>query len=111
MDGRPSSRVHYRGVSYDARDLDIDLDVRDERKVRLSQALTSIGDKIEYQYDFGDGWEHEIVLEKVLPPEEGAKYPVCIKGRRACPPEDCGSIWGYEDLLLALAGPKPSRPR
>lgn len=73
--------------------------------MRLSQALTSIGDKIEYQYDFGDGWEHEIVLEKVLPPEEGAKYPVCIKGRRACPPEDCGSIWGYEDLLLALQDP------
>lgn len=73
--------------------------------MRLSQALTSIGDKIEYQYDFGDGWEHEIVLEKVLPPEEGAKYPVCIKGRRACPPEDCDGIWGYEDLLLALQDP------
>jgi len=51
-----------------------------------------------YIYDFGDGWEHTIVLEKILPGEKAIKYPICLDGQRACPPEDCGSIPGYEDL-------------
>ena len=54
---------------------------------------------ITYEYDFGDGWEHEIVLEKILPSNPGESVPKCIGGRRGCPPEDVGGIWGYEDFL------------
>lgn len=58
-----------------------------------------------YEYDFGDGWEHEVVLERVLPAESGSIYPKCIAGKRACPPEDCGGIWGYEELLEIIKNP------
>ncbi|MEA3487630.1 MAG: plasmid pRiA4b ORF-3 family protein, partial [Euryarchaeota archaeon] len=59
-----------------------------------------------YTYDFGDSWEHKIQLEKIPPREKGIKYPICIKGKRACPPEDCGGTWGYEELLAILKDPK-----
>ncbi|MGD2248460.1 MAG: plasmid pRiA4b ORF-3 family protein [Candidatus Methanofastidiosia archaeon] len=58
-----------------------------------------------YVYDFGDCWEHKIQLEKICPRED-ITYPVCIKGKRACPPEDCGGIWGYEELLEIIKNPK-----
>ena len=58
-----------------------------------------------YTYDFGDNWEHIITLEKILPRNKEVKYPICIKGKRACPPEDCGGIWGYEELLAILQDP------
>lgn len=56
-----------------------------------------------YEYDFGDGWEHKIVAEKILPPDPAFKHPVCLAGANACPPEDCGGIAGYYDLLEILA--------
>ena len=59
-----------------------------------------------YTYDFGDSWEHEILVEETLAPEQQADYPVCIAGERACPPEDCGGVWGYADLLEALESPE-----
>lgn len=55
-----------------------------------------------YRYDFGDGWEHRIELETILPREKGVQYPICIKGKRACPPEDVGGVWGYEDFLEGI---------
>ncbi|MDN7024153.1 plasmid pRiA4b ORF-3 family protein [Methanoculleus sp. FWC-SCC1] len=58
-----------------------------------------------YTYDFGDDWEHLVVLEKILPKEPGIPYPRCIKGKRACPPEDIGGVWGYYDLLEDLKNP------
>lgn len=51
-----------------------------------------------YLYDFGDGWEHKITLEKILPRQENVSYPTCITGKRACPPEDCGGTWGYQEI-------------
>ncbi|HEX6827894.1 MAG TPA: plasmid pRiA4b ORF-3 family protein, partial [Burkholderiales bacterium] len=57
-------------------------------------------------YDFGDDWFHAIKVEKVLEPEAGAVYPRCVEGGRACPPEDCGGVWGYANMLEALADPK-----
>ncbi len=64
------------------------------------------GGKFRYVYDFGDDWEHKLVVEKVVAPVPGATYPDCIAGRRACPPEDCGGVGGYADLLLAVADPE-----
>jgi hypothetical protein len=58
-----------------------------------------------YEYDFGDSWEHKISLEKIMLPEIGVKYPRCIAGERSCPPEDCGGVWGYEELLEILTDP------
>lgn len=78
---------------------------RNERNVRLDQ-LIGVSGRIVYEYDFGDGWEHDILVEKSLPAEKGKRYPVCVAGKRACPPEDCGGPPGYERLLEALRDPR-----
>jgi hypothetical protein len=83
-----------------------DLEMRDERRVKLSQIVTGEGFKFRYEYDFGDDWMHQVLLEKILPPEPGQTYPLCVKGRRACPPEDVGGIWGYADFLQAIRDPE-----
>ena len=80
--------------------------VKDEKKVRLDQILSVPGRRIVYEYDFGDGWEHAIVLEKILPPDSRARYPRCLDGARACPPEDGGGIYGYADFLEVMSDPK-----
>ncbi len=85
---------------------DYDFEVEDERKITLSQAAPGAKKKIVYDYDFGDDWEHEILVEKVLEPEPGVRYPICIAGKRACPPEDCGGVWGYAEFLEAIRDPK-----
>lgn len=77
-----------------------------ERKQEISQYFSMKNKSAEYLYDFGDNWEHKILLEKILPREEGTAYPVCVKGKRACPPEDCGSLGGYESILEALENPE-----
>jgi hypothetical protein len=61
---------------------------------------------LRYEYDFGDSWEHELLVEKILPPEPGVRYPLCLKGKGACPPEDVGGVWGYDSFLEAIADPK-----
>src|SRR5215813_9592272 len=76
-----------------------------QRTVRLSSVLSRAGAKAIYTYDMGDSWEHGIVLEKRLPVDPGTVYPVCTGGERACPPEDCGGIPGFYDLLNALGDP------
>ncbi len=81
-------------------------EVKDEKKVRLDQILSVPGRRIVYEYDFGDGWEHVIVLEKILSPDSKARYPRCLDGARACPPEDCGGIYGYADFLEAIREPE-----
>lgn len=74
----------------------------DERKFTLEQIAPSIKRKFVYEYDFGDSWRHNIIVENITLPTPNEKYPQCIKGKRACPPEDVGGIFGYEDLLGAL---------
>ena len=78
----------------------------DERKVRLNQLLVRVGAKIVYTYDFGDGWEHGIVLEKGLPVDPNMAYPAAMGGAGACPPEDCGGIGGFYSLLESLQNPR-----
>ena len=80
--------------------------VYDEEKLKISQCFSLSNKKADYEYDFGDGWQHEILLEKILPAVVNAKYPQCIAGERECPPEDCGGVYGYEELLEILANPK-----
>lgn len=85
-----------------------DADFDDSTKVRLSTLLAKKRRSFRffYEYDFGDGWRHEIVYEGAQPSESGQKYPRCVDGARACPPEDVGGPWGYADLLKAIRDPK-----
>ncbi len=77
--------------------------MQNELDYRVSQLLKEKGDKLLYEYDFGDGWQHDVVLEKILPFKQGQTLPVCLAGERACPLEDIGGIPGYEMCLHALA--------
>ncbi|WP_420632467.1 plasmid pRiA4b ORF-3 family protein [Candidatus Palauibacter sp.] len=77
----------------------------DSRKVRLGQLLRKPKDWIAYQYDFGDSWRHRVTLQKILPVDPAIRLPACIAGKRSCPPEDCGGLWGYYEMLAALADP------
>ncbi len=83
-----------------------DLGTKNESCYRLNKVAGREGMKFHYEYDFGDGWGHTLLVEKILPAEKGTSYPVCIKGKRACPPEDVGGVWGYEEFLEAIADPK-----
>jgi hypothetical protein len=82
-----------------------DMDTVDERRVKLAQIMTGEKDSILYEYDFGDGWEHKITLEKILPFDPKAVLPRCVTGKGACPPEDVGGIWGYAEFLKAIGDP------
>ena len=72
--------------------------------MRLDQVLKRPGDRIYLDYDFGDGWVHTIRLEKIETWDEVTPDAVCLAGRRACPPEDIGGPWGFEELLEWLEG-------
>ena len=74
-------------------------------KNSIAKYFSAQNSKARYEYDFGDGWAHIITLEKILPRDENFKYPICIDGKRACPPEDCGGFPGYEDLLEIIKNP------
>ncbi len=91
---------------YGLLDDDFGFDIKEENKFRLSQLLKHEKESLIYEYDFGDSWIHKITLEKILPFNPNKKLPYCVTGKRACPPEDCGGIWGYSDLLLILEDPK-----
>lgn len=92
--------------SYGIPDEDLEVEMEDEAEYKLFQLLIKEKDTLTYEYDFGDSWEHKILLEKILPYNSSTLLPVCIKGKRACPPEDCGGIWGYEELLEIISNPK-----
>jgi hypothetical protein len=80
-------------------------DVADENRLTLNGVLKSGVTRFGYIYDFGDNWEHTVAIEKSQPTTEGQAYPACVDGKRNCPPEDCGGVWGYEELLQILADP------
>ena len=82
-----------------------DTGILDEADYRLEHVFNKVKDKIIYEYDFGDGWVHEIVLEKILPFAIDVTLPVCVKGSNACPPEDIGGVGGYKMFLETISDP------
>lgn len=85
-------------------------DFLDARKARLGDILEGIGrKKLTYLYDFGDGWEHTIKVERLTDPEPGMLYPRLIEVSGRCPPEDCGGPWGYAELVAAIKDPGHER--
>jgi hypothetical protein len=83
-------------------------ELRDSTQTELSVLLAKArkSTKVGYEYDFGDSWEHEVLFEECVPAEPGVRYPRCIEGARACPPEDVGGVWGYAEFLEAIHNPK-----
>ncbi|MGA2584648.1 MAG: plasmid pRiA4b ORF-3 family protein [Tepidisphaeraceae bacterium] len=86
--------------------IDLDVDGHDERKFRLCDVAPAPKSKVRYEYDFGDSWEHLLLVEKIIPPAEKPPLYCCLTGAGQCPPEDCGGIWGYYHLLEVLGNPK-----
>ncbi len=117
--GWSDSRLHRFALGGRVFDRDVEefptaLDVEEgddgtpDADARLDEVLVDVGDQLHHAYDFGDGWEHVIRVETVLPRADDAPGAACTAGRRACPPEDCGGPGGYTDLLDALADPDAS---
>jgi hypothetical protein len=79
--------------------------IRDERRTTLERAVKLAGKSFQYDYDFGDGWDHDVIVEETLPWGKGSWIPTCLEGAAACPPEDCGGPIGYAQLLEAVADP------
>ena len=82
----------------------MEMDDLDERKFRLNE-VAAVGTRFTYTYDFGDDWHHLIKVEKILAPTPGVRYPRCVAGKNAAPPEDCGGPWGYAEMMQAVADP------
>ena len=86
-------------------------DIMNSLETRLSTVVPEDGSRFrfEYEYDFGDGWEHDVLFEGCLRAAKGTRYPRCLEGERACPPEDVGGTYGYQEYLEAMADPKNER--
>lgn len=84
-------------------------DVQDHRSIRLYHAAWKVRQSFLYNYDMGDGWQHEITVEDISPNKTFYRPPVCLNGARACPPEDCGGIGGYAELLDIISNPRHER--
>jgi hypothetical protein len=80
-------------------------EVENEARMTLDRVHKAGATRFKYNYDFGDDWEHLIVIEATVPRAAGQHYPACVAGKRACPPEDCGGVWGYHHLLEVMADP------
>ena len=80
-------------------------EIKEEHAYKLEQVIHGKGFQLGYLYDFGDGWQHTVLVEDILEPAEEGRYPVCLDGARACPPEDVGGTGGYEEFLEAIADP------
>jgi hypothetical protein len=86
-------------------DFDFGPETLNEKSFTLGRLAPRAKARLIYEYDFGDGWEHELLVEKLLPADPAGRYPICVAGARACPPEDCGGVWGYADLLETIKDP------
>jgi pRiA4b ORF-3-like protein len=107
--GWTNSHLHQfsaKGVLYGTSDRELGLARISETRTTVDQLLHDPKDRLIYEYDFGDGWKHDVALEAVLPPGSAGRYPIVEAGRRACPPEDVGGVPGYKHFLEVLANPK-----
>ncbi len=100
-----------KGVRYSPRrrsgfDFGWEDEPEDERRARLCDLVRRKGQRLTYEYDMGDSWQHDVRVEQLLEPEQGVRYPVCVAGERACPPEDIGGVWGYEGMVEAVRNPR-----
>jgi hypothetical protein len=94
---------YYSDTRHNFAEFEEDPEVFEARDFTLRQIAPREQDTLVYEYDFGDSWNHSVLVEKILPPDAAAaRTALCLDGARACPPEDCGGIWGYENLLRAL---------
>ena len=85
---------------------EVDIDIIDERRTKISAIMKAEGGSVLYVYDLGDDWRHEVVLEKILPGPHTTLRPVCLSGERHCPPEDVGGTPGYEEFLQVIFEPR-----
>ena len=90
-------------------DDDFELNILADRDHTIADYFFSQYRTAAYVYDYGDNWEHEIKFEKTVPRDKGKKYPRCLAGERACPPEDCGGVYGYQEFLEAIMDPGHDR--
>ena len=99
------------GVKYADLEMASQEDVQDACDTNLSEILPAQNrrPRFDYEYDFGDQWMHQLVVEERFPPEQGVMYPICVAGQRACPPEDCGGPWGYPGFVEAISNPAHRR--
>jgi hypothetical protein len=107
--GWSGSHLHQfqrKGIYYGESDPDFGMKRESEKRVHLNEVLEEPKDRMIYEYDFGDSWEHEVLLEAVEERDPNMAYPVVLAGKRACPPEDVGGIPGYYEFLEALNNPK-----
>ena len=79
---------------------------KNSRRTKLGQIVTKKRDVFQYEYDFGDSWQHMLLVEDILGYQPDMRYPVCLAGERACPPEDCGGPYGYAELLETISDPE-----
>lgn len=84
---------------------DDDRDVLAGWEYKIASYFTMDNRATTYLYDFGDDWRHIVRLEKILVREKNIRYPICVDGKRACPPEDCGGVWGYQEFVKAVTDP------
>jgi len=97
----------YSDPTFDLDEFEDDPRVFDENTTTVMEVATRAKSTFVYEYDFGDSWDHRITVEKILDADSGeGKFAQCLDGERACPPEDCGGVWGYEDLLKIIRNPK-----
>jgi len=97
----------YSDPSFGLDEFEDDPPVLDENETAVRDIAPRVKSAFVYEYDFGDSWDHRITVEKILEPDPAAvRYAQCLDGERACPPEDCGGVWGYADLLEVIMDPK-----
>lgn len=94
------------GTCYGQSHPEYGLEMKTERRARLDELVPEENAHFIYEYNLDDSWLHDIELEKILRQEPGVHYPICVGGDRACPPEDCGGIRGYHEVLKILKNPE-----